>query len=175
MKRQELAAALGAAAVLVAVVAGFVWMRSGAADRVAPPAEREGYGSPQPQRGAMGRTPFEARFARMQRNEARFLADLAHQHQMRGDLGTALALALETLPGGADDGDQVYVAEAELQLEGAWRSLRERHIRVGHEYAVTGAAFSPDGKLLAPASTDKTARLWHVGTGKPIGMPFTGH
>jgi hypothetical protein len=137
MKPQELVAALGVAAVLTAIIGGFVWMNSGVADRVAPSVQRDGYGTPKPQVGRMGRTDIEAEFARMQRNETRFLADLAHQHQLRGDVGTALALALEALPGGADDVDRVYVAEAELQLEGAWRSLREQHILVGHEYAVT--------------------------------------
>jgi hypothetical protein len=175
MKRRELATAVGAAAVLMAMIGGFVWVRLGVADRVMPLAEEQGGGRRPPQRGEIGRIGMEAEFARMQRNELRFLADLAHQHLMRGDVGTALALALEALPGGADDADRVYVAEAELQLEGAWRSLRERHILVGHEYAVNGAAFSPDGKLLVTASTDKSARLWHVGTGKPIGMPFVGH
>jgi WD40 repeat protein len=175
MKRQELATALGAAALLMAIIGGFVWVRSGAADRVAPLAQRDGSGSLQPQRELMGRTAIEVGFARMQRNESRFLADLARHYQLRGDIGTALALALETLPGGRDDTDRIYVAEAELRLESAWRSLRERHVLVGHEYAVNGAAFSPDSKLLVTASTDKSARLWHVGTGMPIGMPLTGH
>jgi hypothetical protein len=153
MKRRELATAVGAAAVLMAMIGGFVWVRLGVADRVMPLAEEQGGGRRPPQRGEIGRIGMEAEFARMQRNELRFLADLAHQHQMRGDVGTALALALEALPGGADDADRVCVAEAELQLvEGAWRSLRERHILVGHDYAVNGAAFSPDGKLLVTAS-----------------------
>ena len=100
----------------------------------------------------------------MQRNESRFLADLARQHQLRGDVGTALALALETLPGGGDDTDRVYVAKAELQLEGALRSLRERHILVGHEYAVTGAGFSPDGKLgRLSAPTARSALQYNSG------------
>ena len=35
----------------------------------------------------------------------------------------------------------------------------------GHSDIVYGAAFSPDGKLLATASGDSTTRLWNVGTG----------
>jgi WD40 repeat protein len=36
-------------------------------------------------------------------------------------------------------------------------------------------AFSPDGKTLATASRDKTARLWDAATGTPIGAPLRGH
>jgi len=37
------------------------------------------------------------------------------------------------------------------------------------------ASFSPDGKRILTASTDKTARLWDAETGLPIGAPFRGH
>ena len=39
----------------------------------------------------------------------------------------------------------------------------------------TGAVFSPDGKRIVTASSDKTARLWDADTGKPIGEPLKGH
>ena len=47
--------------------------------------------------------------------------------------------------------DRPYVPEAELQLDGAWRDLRERLV-LGHEDGVMSAAFSPDGKRIVTAS-----------------------
>jgi len=47
--------------------------------------------------------------------------------------------------------------ESELQLDGAWRNLRERLVLSGHEDTVFSAALSPDGKRIVTASDDNTA------------------
>jgi len=106
--------------------------------------------------------------------QSRFLADLARQKREAGDSGSAVLLALEALPDLAAGTPRPYVPEAELQLDGAWRDLRER-IVLGHENPVRSAAFSPDGQRIVTASEDKPARIWDAESGKAIGEPLKGH
>jgi WD40 repeat protein/energy-coupling factor transporter ATP-binding protein EcfA2 len=110
----------------------------------------------------------EAQIAR-----SRYLALLARQKRVEGDAGTAALLALEAVPDAAAGTAHPYVPEAELQLAGAWRDLRERLI-LPYD-GVMSAAFSPDGKRIVTASRDMTARVWDAATGKPIGEPLKGH
>src|SRR5215208_6795513 len=55
------------------------------------------------------------------------------------------------------------------------RPYHRSTLLTGHDSEVRDVAFSPDGKLLASASGDKSVRLWDVATGQQRGEPLTGH
>ena len=84
--------------------------------------------------------------------QSRYRANLAHQQRTLGDAGSAVLLALAGLPDAAAGAARPYVPEAELQLDSAWRDLRERLV-LAHAAGVSSAAFSPDGKRIVTASS----------------------
>ena len=45
----------------------------------------------------------------------------------------------------------------------------------GHTHVVSAVAYSPDGRLIASGSWDKTIRIWDAETHRQIGKPYTGH
>ncbi|MBP5975198.1 hypothetical protein HW132_21280 [Brasilonema sp. CT11] len=49
-----------------------------------------------------------------------------------------------------------------IALRQAVYEVRERNRLEGHSTAVSGLSFSPDGKMIASASTDNTVKLWSV-------------
>jgi hypothetical protein len=157
------------AAVVLALLGGFAWIQweVAAQQRERADAERE-RADGELKKAQRTQSMFLA-------NQSMFLANVARQRREEGDAGTAVLLALEALPDLGAEIVRPYVTEAELQLEGALRALRERIVLKGHEEIVFSVAFSPDGKRIVTASADNTARLWDIETGKQISEPLKGH
>jgi WD40 repeat protein len=89
--------------------------------------------------------------------------NLAMQAWERGDVGRVLEMLNNHQPKpGQEDlrGFEWYYL---------WRASHSEQLSFrGHTHSVTFARFSPDGKTLATASWDKTAKLWEVATGREL-------
>jgi WD40 repeat protein len=77
-------------------------------------------------------------------------------------------------------GIEAYRTAATVQtfgtlLDNAQSNPQLHKFLMGHSDKVNSVAFSPDGKLLASASSDKTIILWNAETGQPVGQPLAGH
>ena len=108
-----------------------------------------------------------------QTKQSLFLAAAARQQRATGDSGSAVLLAIEALLDDTPGAHRPNVPEAQLQLDGALRDLRERLV-LSYDAALHGAAFSPDGKLIVVAF-GRMARQWDVATGQPVGVSLRGH
>ncbi len=93
---------------------------------------------------------------------------MTHRRTLALGLGIALAAALvaRSVRGG-DPGPA-------LSPDGAAK-VKATATLAGHRGPVFGIAFSPDGRLLASVSYDRTLRLWYVAAGKEAAsLPLPG-
>ena len=72
------------------------------------------------------------------------------------------------------DGDLLFAATSDSAGHLVKPDGTELKKLVGHERRITGAAFSPDGQLVATASLDHTARIWSVKDGSTVAI-LKGH
>lgn len=98
------------------------------------------------------------------RAEVRGLQSEARNQEPAGKLGEALALlrAASALEDGEKETGPTLVS---LDMERLGRAGAASRVLAGHAWGLMQVALSPDGKLVATASRDGTAKVWDTATG----------
>ncbi len=103
---------------------------------------------------------------------ARLNLERGHAAFEKGKVNVGMLWTVESLRMATAASDEAGKHVALTNLS-AWRRHVTEPKRVFfHDGDVRSVAFSPDGKTILTGSWDKTARLWEIATGKPIGQPL---
>ena len=104
-------------------------------------------------------------------NSVRLLLDRGQALAEQGEVDKGLLLIAESVRSAPEEHPELRsLGRANLA---AWEEEAPilRTI-VEHEDTVIGIAFRPDGRTILTGSRDRTARLWNVATGQPVGRPM---
>ena len=109
------------------------------------------------------------------RREMVMFTSLATQAVKDDRYDRAMRYALQAYPArGSLPWFTPFSSELEGRLAGSAQSSRLNRVFKGHSDAVNVVEFSPDGKRLLTASTDATARIWDLDSGREI-VVMKGH
>jgi WD40 repeat protein len=127
--------------------------------------------------GGLAATSYEARVAAAQRDlalqaQVRALTQTAAARLREGDLPAAMAIIVQVLQGQA--AHRPYAPEALAVFQEARAEDAQLLALVGHTGKVRSAVFSPDGRRIATAADDGTARIWDARFGEPL-LSVAGH
>ena len=140
-------------AIALAIFAGIKWREANLQKREAVKQEAKAKDQTKKASEAASRgNVLLARYSREGGKNAQALAQLAQALRQNPENGEAFGFAVAVLT-------QV---SWHVPLTGSMR----------HNDGINSAQFSPDGKRVVTASNDKTARVWDVISGKPIGEPM---